>query len=276
MSLEVGSLGNPTDVQDAINEILDGGLVATQYHGVFIVVFSASDRWARKRVVVAKGEVDSTKPLTSMSFYKFVSPYVDHDRILESTMRELVEDVDRYRRTFGAMCHVRVPLASDATEGPIPPQIVSGQDEKLSAQCLDPYGNLLFTHLVHELNEAGIDFVTASSLNCAGENEICDLSAARSFCEANDVPVVLYDPLFAAPDVQGSFPIVDSETMTAIRDGHIPIQIIERIVGLEFDKSSMKPAKYPHSDHLISLLGQQELKGSALRRSVLDYLYGGV
>ena len=274
MPLNVGSLARPTDVQTAVDEVLSGGFVATQYHGVFIIIFSATDTKARQGVLAAKGETESSKPLSSLTFCKHIFPYVDVDRIPALAMRDMIVDVERYRRALGAICHVRVPLTREATQGPIPSQILSVQDGVPYVQSLDPYGNLLFSNLAHELNAVGIPFIAASSLNRSGESEICELSAAKTFCGEAGIPYLLRDPLFVAPDVKGSFPIIDLEKMTAVRDGHIPVQIVERIVGLEFDKNGMSPAQHSHSPHLRSLLERQELQGSALRRSVLNHLYG--
>lgn len=273
MAFHIGSLGSPTDIQRAIDQIVDNGFVATQYHGVFIIIFSATDPEARQGVLAAKGETDSSKPLTSLTFCKHIFPYVDLDRIPQPIVRDLITSIENFRRTLGAICHVRLPLTQQATEGGLPSQIVSVQDGVPYAHNLEPYGNLLFSNLAHELNEAGITFITASSLNRVGEKEICELSLAKRFCEQAGIPYLLYDPLFVTSEVKGSFPIIDLERMIAIRDGHIPVQLIERTIGLEFDKNKMKPAKHSHSPYLLRLL-EQDLYGSALRKRVLDHLYG--
>ena len=274
MPLHIGSLAGSADLQDAIDEILSGGLVATQYHGVFIIVFSATNARAREGVLAAKGETDSSRPLTSLTFCKHIFPYVDLDRIPEARVRDLIIDPDQFRRSLGGICHVRLPLTQKATQEALPPQIMSFQDGVPYTHNLEPYGNLLFSNLAHELNEAGVTFITGSSLNRAGEDEICELSAAETFCEQTGITYLLRDPLFVAPGVRGSFPTVDLEKMTVVRDGHVPVQLVERIVNLEFDKREMKPAKHPHSPHLLSLLDQRELHGRALRRHLLRHFYG--
>lgn len=47
--------------------------------------------------------------------------------------------------------------------------------------------------------------------------------------------------------------------MAAVRDGHIPILLLEKVTGLEFDKSDMAPAKYPHSPYFKDLYNQKQL-----------------
>jgi hypothetical protein len=124
------------------------------------------------------------------------------------------------------------------------------------------------------LNRVGVTHVTASSLNLHGESEICDLPDAKEFCDQREAPYLLYDPLFASSEVRGSFPVIDLENDVAIRGGHIPIQLIERIIGLELDKTEMKPSKHPHAQYLEALCDQRHLSSGVLREHILNHFYG--
>ncbi len=276
MPVRVGSLANPIDVQHAVAAVAEGGYLAVQYHSVFVMVFSGADADARQRALAAKQDDDVDKPLSVLSSASHIFPSVDRSRIQHKMARSLLNDIDLYKRTLGAICHVRLPLVRDAVGSVIPLHMVSTSNGTPYVQMLEPLGNLVFANLVHELESAGIKSVNATSLNLAGESEITDPSKAEAFCSAADVPFLLHDPLFAAREVTGSFPAVDLERSVAVRGGHIPLELIDRVVGIEFDRTNAIAAKHPHSEYLLALRDQRSLRGTELRERILNYFYGAV
>ena len=261
-------------MQNAVDVIASGGYVAVQYHGVFIMVFSGVDLEARRATLRVKNEVESGKPLSSISFSNHVFPSIEVDRIQQAAAKALVSDVSQFQKTLGTICHLRLPLRESAVDVEIPSHMVSRKDGVAYVQNLDPYGNLLFANLSRELNIAGIQIIAASSLNLQGESEICDLSEAERFCLERSVPLLLHDPLYARPEAMGSFPVIDLERSVAIRDGHVPIRLVEKVIGITLDKSDMQPCKHPQAQHLLDLYDQPHLVGVQLRESILNYLYG--
>ncbi len=269
--MRVGSISNPVDVQHAAGVITDGGYVGLQYHGVFILVFSGTDERARMRALAAKRDDDLDKPLSILSSASHVLPLVDRERIRNKVASCLLEDLDLFRKTFGAICHVRLPLMKQVIGTEIPISSVSITDDTPYVQLLDPSGNPGFSNFVHELELLGTEFLNATSMNLTGESEITDATTAEVFCSAANTPLLLLDPLFLAQDVVGSFPAVDMERLAAVREGHIPLSLIDRIVGLDFDRSNASAPRHPHSEYLLKLIDHIELRGQELRKQILNY-----
>ncbi len=274
MTAKFGSLANPIDVQHAVDAIVSGGYVSVQYHGVFIMVFSAINLLARRETLRVKNEEDTGKPLSSISFSSHIFPSVDLEHIRQPAVKGLLGDVSQFQKTLGTICHLRLPLKESAVDAEIPSHMVSFKDSVPYVQNLDPYGNLLFANFSRELNVAGIQLIAATSLNLQGESEICDLSEAKRFCQQRSVPYLLHDPLYARPEVRGSFPVIDLESDTAIRDGHVPIQLVEKIIGTSLNKTDMQPSQHSPAQHFLDLCDQPQLAGILMRESVLNYLYG--
>ena len=273
MTRQGRSLGNPIDVQHATATVAEGSFVAVQYHSVYIMVFSGTDEDARRQALAAKGDDDLEKPMSVLSSAAYVFPLVDRSRITNAVTRLLIDDIERFRRTLGAICHVRLPLFREVIGSEIPPHLVSTREGTPYVQLLEPRGNVLFSNLVTELEAAGIKYVSATSLNLAGESEITDSAAAEAFCAEAEVPLLLHDPLFMANDVIGSFPAVDVERSAAVRDGHVPLDLIDRLVGVKFDRTNATPERHPHSEFLLSLIEQPGLEGEGLRETILCHFY---
>ncbi len=271
--MRIGSISNPVDVQHAVGVISDRGYIGLQYHGVFILVFSGTDGSARTRALAAKRDDDVDKPLSILSSASHVLPLVDRERIRNKVASRLLEDLDLFRRTFGAICHVRLPLIQQVVGREIPIRSVSFTDDTPYVQLLDPFGNPGFSNLVHELELAGTEFLNATSMNLTGKSEITEVAAAEDFCSTANTPLLLLDPLFSARDVVGSFPAVDLERLVAVRGGHIPLSLIDRIAGLEFDRSNASTPRHPHSEYLLGLINHIELREQELREHVLNYFY---
>ena len=271
-----GSLADRGDLRRGVGIIAARGFLGVQYHGTFILLFSGTDSDARKRALTAKCEEDVGKPLSLLSPVSTILPYVDGRRMRNEIARRFIEDRDLIKCTFGAICHVRLPVVQAAVGIEIPQRSVSFDEGTPHVQALDPIGNLGFAHLADGLAAAGVRYLNATSLNIAGESEITDLAEAEAFCAASGVPLLLVDPGFAARDVIGSFPVVDLERMTAVREGHIPWDLIDRIAGVRFDRTAVSAAKHPQSPYLLGLAERHTTVGPKLRERILDYLYGRV
>lgn len=270
----IGSLALSNDVENAVDTIHSGGFVAVQYYGVFVMVFAGANLDARRETLRVKNEDDTGKPLGSISFSNYVFPSVDLDVIQQPAAKSLLSDVSVFQETLGTMSHLRLPLMESAVGADIPSHMVSRKNGIAYVQNLDPYGNIYFAMFARKLNDAGVQLLAATSLNMQGEPEICDLADAKQFCQQRGVKTLLYDPLYAYPETHGSFPVIDLGENVAIRDGFIPIRLVEKLIGTSLDQTQMQPSKFPHSQVLDTLCERSWLNGSELRERILNHLYG--
>lgn len=270
----VGSLALSNDVENAVDTIQSGGFVAVQYYGVFIMFFAAANLDARRETLRVKNEEDTGKPLSSISFSNYVFPSVDLDVIQQPAAKALLSDVSMFQQALGTMSHLRLPIKESAVDAEIPSHMVSRKNGIAYVQNLDPYGNIYFAKFARKLNDAGVQLLAATSLNMQGEPEICDLADAKQFCQQRGVKTLLCDPLYAYPETHGSFPVIDLAEYTAIRDGFIPIGLVEKLLGINLDQTQMQPSKFPHSPVLATLCDRSLLNGPELRERILNHLYG--
>jgi len=245
--LRLGSLENITDMDKAVQIIKGGHPVAGQMHGVFGLLIRGDSHRAAMEALTMKGEENLNKPFSSMMATKDFVSLVDHE-ILPPVSQKLLENIPDLQRRIGAICHIRAPVRPDLIkEHQVPSSLLSYQAEQPYMQNLDPFGHRSMSRFVEKLKKEGISYIGVTSLNdkTKGEAEITQSKRAIRFCREKGVPLLLKDPQHTRVDVRGSFAIIDLENLTAIRDGHVPIKILEKILKVTLDKTDMKPANYP-------------------------------
>lgn len=244
--LKVGSLGNPEDVTNAVDIIVNGGVVAAQIWGVFGLWMRADNVDAIQEALRVKGDRNQEKKLSVMMFSHQLLPLVDREAI-HPALQPFFTNSEAFRSQIGSLFHVRVPIRSDrATE--LPSAVVSlGDNQKAYLHNLDPSDHPLMSNFIHQLQEADIPYVAVTSLNdhSAGEPEITDPYRAKTFCQARGISLLLTDPLPTRPEVHGSFAIVDCENSVALRDGVVPIAVISAILNTPLMTKDTAQANYP-------------------------------
>jgi len=243
----VGSLNCEQDLQTAVALIKKGGIVAAQVRGVFGIWADASNSEAVQKILEAKGQTEA-KTFSSMLFSQDFLPLIDKEAVSPRFLT-LLEDAKSCQRAIGAICHLRAPI-KPAVINQIPLSLLSHCEGRDYMHNLDPFGHPI-SMLIRRARATGVRFLAVSSLNdhAKGEKEITDLGRAKEFCqESQAVPLLLTDPSPRREEIRGSFAIIDLLTKQALRDGHISVSLIEKILNLTLNKKGMKPATFPQAN----------------------------
>ena len=274
--LRVGYLDRDEDIRGAVERIKAGDIVAAQMRGVFGIWANAEDQEAIDRILTIKGEPDPNKKFSSMMFATDFLTYVDIS-LTHQDIRHLFKDAGIFGKRFGAVCHVRAPVEKDKiSEIPLP--LVSQVDDINYMHNIDPFGRDGMNRFIGGLNIAGLKFIGVTSLNdhAIGEVEITDYQRAVEFCLEKRISSLLVnranqaDSEVSRPRGIGSFAIIDLKDLTAMRDGHIPVQIIERLIGVKLDNSNMQPHRHSQLDFTTFL--EIDLDPEELRLKVISYV----
>ena len=140
---------------------------------------------------------------------------------------------------------------------------------------MDPPGHNPISNLIKLLNDEGfVTQVGVTSLNSDQETEISRSERAIELCREKGLTILLQDPSHVRLDeVQGSFAVWDIQLNRMIRDGHVPVSIIEHIIGLSINTKGMKPAQYPQIEAELFELITQGYSLEYLRSEVLKILH---
>jgi len=269
----LGSLENPTDINRAVSLVQSGKPIVAQVRGVFGIWFRGDLPEAVARVREIK-EDDPDKKYSAMMFCQDFVPLIDQEAIPQA-IRHLFQNPDMLQQRVGAICHIRAPITSSSAPK-FPSSMISQTKEGVYfVHNLDPHGHKPISNFIIALNQAG--FVTqigVSTLNRDNEPEIHNLNRALQVSRESGIKMILQDPTHTRKtDLKGSFAIWDASQNKAIRDGHVPIEVVMKILGIKIDTSSMKPPKYPQIKEDFELLLSEGLSEEDLRLSVLEILH---
>lgn len=261
---EVSSLKNPESVDKAVDIIKNGGIVAAQVRGVYGIWCDASSPDSVSKLHDAKGS-DKNKTLSLMVPTRTIHEMVDLDAV-DPSLRYLFEDETAIPEKVGSICHLRIPIDSEFIPQ-VPGAVRSQVDGIQVVHNLDPSGHVV-NGFIEQLTEEGVSFIGVSSLGISGmESEVHDFNRAIEFCNLSpNIDLLLTDPTHSSEDVKGSFAIVDTTNKSGIRDGHVSVHVVSKILGIDLDQDSMKPAKFDN-DTFVSLIG--DLSGAELRKEIL-------
>lgn len=250
MPFRVGSLANKEDVADAITLIKSGEVVAAQMWGVYGLWVRGDSKEAIKKALEIKKDPGSTKTLSSMMLSEDFLQLIDTAAV-HSSMRDILSDVEAFQNHFGALCHIRAPIRADVV-GQIPSSMVSQENGRYYMHNLDPTGHILMEPFIRDLNRNGVRFNAVMSVNdhSIGEAEIHDRTRAVEYCASSGrVGLLLEDITYGNAGATGSFGIMDAEHASAVRDGIVPVEVLEKILGKQLNKDGMKSAKFEQQYH---------------------------
>jgi hypothetical protein len=266
----VGSLADKEDVRDAITLIKSGEVVAAQMWGVFGLWVRGDSPEAIKKALTVKKDPHSTKAISSMMLSEDFLRFIDVNSV-HASLRDLLNDVERFQNKLGALCHIRAPIKSELVNS-IPASMVSQENGKFYMHNLDPTGHILMEPFIRNLRDEGVMFNAVMSLNdhSIGEAEIHQRTRAIQYCaESGQVGLMLEDITYGNSGATGSFGIMDTEHAKAVRDGIVPIEIIEKILGHQLSKDGMKESKYKQTYHapIVELdITAEDIRGAIIGR----------
>lgn len=272
-SLHVGSLSDEGDVQKAIDIITNGGIIASQMRGVFGIWVNARDFDSVKAAHNAKGSSVS-KPLSLMLPIDKFLHLVDLDSV-HPDLVHLFQSATEYQSRMGAICHARLPIKEEEVKN-LPYTVVSEDGGKHFVHNLDPTGHESMSKLIRRMIESGVDVIGVTSLGDTSSGggkdnkEITTIYEAIKFCQrdTNNIDILLLDHEQPNEVAVGSFAILDFSKAKALRDGHISVGVIKKILGVDIDTNGMK-------DHGFVQIGTEVFRDESeiddLRTRVINF-----
>lgn len=271
--LQIGSLENPDDVNQAVEIIKNGDIVAAQFRNVFGLWFDAWNQEAANEALLIKETNDLTKPLATMMFSENFLPLIDMD-LLSPEVAGLVEDPEAFQNRIGSLCHIGAPIRMDVVSE-IPQRILSWRDGAPFMHNLDPYGHEPISIFIQSLNDAGIVYPGMTAVGIHNEAEFTKFEEVINLCEGSErVKILLEDPLVTHPEVLGSFPIIDLMNERIIREGHVPSDVVHQLFGMgliQEDDGTM-PAYYSHAK-IFTDIDLKGLNPEQLRSAVITLIH---
>jgi len=252
-----GSLNNPEDLQKGVEIVASGGIVAAQVRGVYGLWCNGGNSNALELILRAKNEHGKPRKFSTMMFSPNIIPLVDQAAI-HPDLQYLVKDPRLTDQIIGCLLHLRLPLKPEAAE--ILPEALRSEDNgRFIVHNLSPARHPI-SGLIRRLNFEGVKHVALTTLNIGGHPESTTLEEVESFCSAHQgqpwaIPLVLRDPFFD-PNTQfkGSLTIVDTRTASIYRDGNLPRELANALLGVTLNTEEMLEKKFPTSPGLSRIL----------------------
>jgi hypothetical protein len=255
VSPSIGSLDSPADIRIAVEFIKDGHPIGFQFRRVFGICINGARQDMVKKALRLKNEPNHHRPFSGMMTTERFISLIDLDRV-HPGLHHILKDPQEFKSIISSICHIRTPIRPDLISV-VPPSMLSYENGVPYLHNLDTFGHLV-NNLVTALDSAGVQNPAVTTLNITKvQPEITGITTAAQFCSLHrqrcDVPLILADPTPIRSGIQGSFPIIDitrrdDQKLSAVREGHVPLNVIEKILGIELDTSSVKPAAYPQID----------------------------
>lgn len=265
-SLNVENLSNRDAIKSAVETITNGGIVAAQVRGVFGLWCDAENESAVHLLHETK-RASYSKTLSLMVPSSTIYPHVKMSAI-HPDLKRIFVDSHTLSSHVGAVCHLRMPIKDQSVhEIPYTARSLDGDDAII--HNLDPNGHTI-NEFVERSQLAGVKFLGVSSMGISQiQPEIDNLPDAIDFCEGTaNIDLLLVDNIGIGVDYRGSFPIVDSRSCEAVREGHIPIEYVERVLGVQIDTSRSKSSYYPQASVDVGRLNG--MSGQELRQFLLS------
>lgn len=272
--LRIGSLENKEDLQEAGKMIENGEVVIAQLRNVFGIWAKGDSDKALDKAIEIKGETNKKKPFSSMMFSQDFVALIDLE-VVSEPFRSLLDNPRVLQTIIGGLCHLRAPIKPSLVSK-IPERMLTFNEEdgRYYMHNFDPFGHKI-SRLIKEFNQRGIKHVAVTSFNNHSKNEaeITNLPRAEEFCRGGGVKLLLTDPSPKREEVKGSFAIVNIRDLSASRTGNVPVEVLEEILGIKFDKSKMKEAAYLKSTYpsLADFEGFPELRRAAIILSLKNF-----
>lgn len=259
---------------EAVGLLRDSEVVGSYIRGVCGLWIDGASSQAIDRVDQIKGEQRAGRPFgTTLDGLEFAS-MIDPNQI-PPPIRSLFMDAEVLRQRLGSLCFIRIPI-QEKIGAELPTRLVSRSETGTYwLQSWIPWGCRSSELWMEALQQRGIEYPSATSMNVSGTPELVEQEAGVEFCEAHGISIFLGDPE-SKYEVKGSFPIlqVDKSGISLIREGHFPAMLFKHLLHeWEIDLSNFQPGKYP----LVQIPKEWSsgaITGRELRNALINLLDG--
>ena len=217
---------------------------AIQYHGAFVLVFSGTMPDARRRALAAECEEATRRPLSSLGLSRHPWPHLDAERAHEPALQGLWRTMVAVAARSGpcVMSACRWPMRLSATRCPsIWPALptASGTSRPWTRPAASCSRSWLTRWLRAACRSSRARRSTPTVRTRSSSWPLPEPSASGPASRPS-----FTTPLIDASDVSDSFPVIDLVAGSAVLDGHVPLPLIDAIVGLRFDTTTMRPRSW--------------------------------
>jgi hypothetical protein len=246
---EVASLRSPYARQKAADLAKEGQPIGSYNRGVCAIWGDGANPEFPATVAKIKGELRGNRPLAaSLSTERFVE-MLDLSKVPPS-LHDTFLNAKKLADATGSLCFFRAPI-TDAAARTLPPSMVSEIDGVKIIQNWDAKGHRPTHKLLRAFEHEGIEFPAVTSMNVSGEPEITSQQQGIEFSQVRGIPMFLEDPKDPHRAV-GSYTILglSDSGLQLVREGNIPSEVIQKLLGVEIDTSdhtvakSMKPLSF--------------------------------
>ncbi len=265
-------------ITTAYDHLANGTPVVTQLGNNFGYLADANNELIIKRILEAKGDTNNEKPFSAMLPTNFFLNIIDFNQIPPS-LHNLLKNPEELENRLGLICHLRAPVKNEALSF-IPKRLIGWEENQDGSKT--PFvqnffikGHAPMESLRDMMFNNGM-FLSVTTQNQHGTPEITTLEESVTEAKRVAIPLILTDEV-KRPEVKGSWSIVNIKNITAVRDGNIPIQIVEKLLGAKINTSSMKESKYLQDQAFLALIKEingMDIPPIIIKRAIISYLAG--
>jgi len=266
--IKVGSLWNDEFRKNASILVANGQPVGVFNRGVCAIWVDASNDKALNRIHDIKGEGRKGRTLAVSLKTEQVIPLIDYDKV--GFNKDLTSGL---LKTLSSFSFIRIPILDNEADN-MPPSIISKSNNGVSyLQYWDPSGHYPTSELVECMFDQGVQYPGLTSMNLSGSKELVTVDEGIEFSKAKGIPLFLVDDRDPGV-IKGSYLILslNPDGMNVEREGNIPSRIMERILGIEFNRRNTKGSNYPQHDFPETLT--ENLSPQNARAALVFYLQG--
>lgn len=241
-STEVASLRSPFARGRAAAIAKEGNPIGSYNRGVCAIWGDGENAQFIKSVADIKGEERNNRPMAASLSTERFAEMLDLSRI-PASLHETFVNARGLANATGSLCFFRAPITESAARS-LPPSLVSRIDGVPIIQNWDPAGHRPTHKLLRAFDHEGIEFPAVTSMNVSGQPEITNQQEGIEFSQAKRIPMFLQDKKDAQRAV-GSYTILGltDRGLALVREGNIPSELIEKLLGVGIDRSSHTVAK---------------------------------
>lgn len=227
----VGHFENTLLLQDAIEELLSGGVIAFHILGVSGILGNGAHKSTWDHIHAIKG---GHKVRAAMVSHVHVAQMgiVDVDRIGHKGLRRLfTENPKRLAEIVGGKAHILYPITKEAEEK-VPPWMISKHEKHGYGQfqVFEAYQTGI-EHFLNSLHDSGVEFPVVTSLNATGTGSITDPYRGIHFAvQSGRIPIFL---IGENSDRVGSFGRLHAENLSVLRDGPEIGEVLAALSSIE-------------------------------------------
>jgi tRNA A37 threonylcarbamoyladenosine synthetase subunit TsaC/SUA5/YrdC len=269
--LEIASLWDKAALEKAAGLILAEQTIALSMGSVCAMFGKGEGNSFLSKVVAVKGEKRRTQPLAILTNCVELVSWLDLTKIAPSLHPLFLNPAELAHR-LGALCFLQLPVREEIA-AILPPHLFSrNETDTPIVMALDPFGHPPLEHLTQLCHRLGLRFLAGTSLNLSGQPEIVEQPEAIDFCRRAGGISLFLAATASSPKARGSLSIISATAsgLKLVRQGYLPLPVLEKLVGHPLDTTTTRPASYPQ------LLLEQELTNNLtpveLRQVILKLL----